>query len=778
MATFKFGRAIDIHWNGYDIQGPADTVFSIPDQLYEEFDADISPVEPTLQWIDTNEFQTLSSSVSVTTLQSTFPIALATTTSGKIISISSSTNPAGYTMVADGTGGVIFQAGSTGALTSVVGVSPISSIVSGNTASVSIDQALLSVADASTATTLRTYVKNSSGSTITKGSVVYVTGADGTNALIDLATASTEAGSSKVLGIAASTMTNNAFGYVIENGQLSNIDTSAATAGSSVWLGNTLGSYVFNSPPAEPSNSVYLGVVTKANASTGEVLVKVQNGYELDELHDVYVGGVSTALPLVYNSTSSGWIAQALTSVGIADNAIVGSKIIDGAVTSGKIADGSVTSAKIAAGAVGSAALGTGAVVSASIATGAVNSSILADNAVVAAKINAGSVGTAKIDSGAATSGQVLTANGSGGASFSTTSVSGTIVTETLTGTGTWTVPSGVKYFDLVVIGGGGGGGSGGLILSSAATTIANGGNSGSTPGSLFIPYYPVGSSTSFSYSVATGGAGGASVSATKAAGVTYAQILTTGNSGSAASGATTFGSRISVGAGAGGVGGGAYAAATGTAQSANAATASTTAFLSYNAITATVGSGQIGQTDGGTANNAVNATLTQYPSLTISNTAVFPLVPTIGLLGDQSVAAQSGSVTISGPGTFVTAVGVGASYDTTTPGVFGRGAGGASAIAKNAAAAGNGETGEAQSGCSGGAVAVRISSGATTATSITATAGSGTSAVGYGASGAGGSGTAFSYASTTLATDSSYTASSGAGGNGSNGVIVIRYIK
>jgi len=39
MATFKFGRYIDIHWNGYDIQGPADTVFSIPDQLYEEFDA-------------------------------------------------------------------------------------------------------------------------------------------------------------------------------------------------------------------------------------------------------------------------------------------------------------------------------------------------------------------------------------------------------------------------------------------------------------------------------------------------------------------------------------------------------------------------------------------------------------------------------------------------------------------------------------------------------------------------------------------------------------------
>ena len=400
MATFKFGRYIDIHWNGYDIQGPADTVFSIPDQLYEEFDADIAPVEPTLVWIDTNEFLTLSNSVSVSQLQGTFPISVTTTTSGKNVSISSSTHPAGYTMVADGTGGVIFQAASTGALTSIVGISPMSTIIVGNTASVilnanyqtagsyqpagtyvtsvvgtspisatgttaitvSVDQSVLTVAAASNAETLRTYVKNSSGSTITKGQAVYVTGADGTNALIGLASASADPTSSKTLGIAANTMTNNAFGYVIENGQLSNIDTSAATAGSSVWLGSTPGSLVFNTPPAEPNHAVYLGVVTKANPSTGEILVKVQNGYELDELHDVFVGGVSTALPLVYSSTSSGWVAQALTSVGIADNAIV------------------------------------------------------------AAKISAGSVGTAAISSGAAANGAVLTANGTGGATFATSS--------------------------------------------------------------------------------------------------------------------------------------------------------------------------------------------------------------------------------------------------------------------------------------------------------------------------------------------------------------------
>ena len=494
MATFKFGRAIDLHWNGYDIQGPAETVFSIPDQLYEEFDADIAPVEPTLVWIDTNEFLTLTNTVSTATLSASLPIALTTTTSGKTISLSSTTALNGYLLAADGTGGTIWTPASTSSLTSVIGVSPISAAISGGTVSVSIDQSAITGATSATNTeVLRSYVKNASGSTITKGSVVYITGADGTNALIGLSSASTEATSSKTLGILASTLTNNAFGYVIKDGQISNIDTSAASAGSSVWLGNTPGSYVFNAPPAEPSHSVYLGVVTKANVSTGEIVVKVQNGYELDELHDVFVGGVSTALPLVYSSTSSGWVAQELTSVGIADNAIVAAKIAAGAVGTAALATGAVTSIKIAAGAVDTAALGTGAVISAKIAAGAVDTSALgtaavisakiaasavtsghiaagavgsaaiatgsinsthlatasvgasqiidasiasaelADNAVVAAKINAAAVNTAKIDSTGGSSGWVLTANGTGGATFSVAAGGGIIAVTTIT---------------------------------------------------------------------------------------------------------------------------------------------------------------------------------------------------------------------------------------------------------------------------------------------------------------------------------------------------------
>jgi hypothetical protein len=299
MATFKFGRAIDIHWQGYEIVGPANTVFSIPDQLYEEFDADIAPVEPTLEWIDTNEFLTLQNSVSVTTLTGTSPIVVTETSAGRDISLSANYQTAGTYV------------------TSVTGTAPITA--SGTTAiTVGIDQAAITANSATNAEVLRTYVKNTSGSTMTKGQAVYVNGATGTNVTIQLATATSEVGSSKTLGLLAQDLTNNAFGYVIESGLIAGIDTSAATAGASVWLGDTPGSRVYNSPPAEPSHSVFLGIVARSNVNNGEILVQVQNGYELDELHDVSAASPSDGDIIQYKNSSSLWTKSSVAAAGIA----------------------------------------------------------------------------------------------------------------------------------------------------------------------------------------------------------------------------------------------------------------------------------------------------------------------------------------------------------------------------------------------------------------------------------------------------------------------------
>ncbi len=336
MAKFTFGKAVDIHWNGYEIVGPALTEFSIPDQLYEEFEGDFREVEPSLTWTDTNEFATLSASVSASTLSATAPIALTSTSTGKIISFSSGTSPNGYLLSADGSGGTIFTPASTSGLTSVVGVSPISAIVSGGTVSVSltgtyvnaiigtspasvvtssgtstvsIDQAAITGATAATnAQVVRFYVKNTTGTTIPKGSAVYVSGATGDNALISLASAPPDPSSSKTLVLTAESIATDAFGYVIEAGYLTDIDTSATTAGAAVWLGNTAGSLSFVNPPAKPSHAVYLGVVVRVQSMNGSILVKVQNGYELNELHDVNAGSPADGQALIWQASTSQWV--------------------------------------------------------------------------------------------------------------------------------------------------------------------------------------------------------------------------------------------------------------------------------------------------------------------------------------------------------------------------------------------------------------------------------------------------------------------------------------
>ena len=145
-------------------------------------------------------------------------------------------------------------------------------------------------------------VKNNHGSTIYKGQPVYIKGANGGNILVGLASNTGEATSSKTLGlIVQDSLAQNAFGTVITDGLLQNFDTSAAVAGDPVWLGPN-GSLIYGlaNKPYAPDHLVYLGVVTRAQ-NNGELFVKVQNGYELDELHDVAVKNSPTGQFLFKN---------------------------------------------------------------------------------------------------------------------------------------------------------------------------------------------------------------------------------------------------------------------------------------------------------------------------------------------------------------------------------------------------------------------------------------------------------------------------------------------
>lgn len=151
-------------------------------------------------------------------------------------------------------------------------------------------------------------VRNSTGSTLTKGQIVYLSGATGNRPNAILAQANTEATSSKTIGMVMANIANNTDGQIAVNGTLHDLDTSAFTAGDSLWLSaTTAGGYVANTPPAEPNHAVFIGYVARVHPTQGRIVLNIQNGYELDELHGVQITTPSNGQVLAYNSTSGLW---------------------------------------------------------------------------------------------------------------------------------------------------------------------------------------------------------------------------------------------------------------------------------------------------------------------------------------------------------------------------------------------------------------------------------------------------------------------------------------
>jgi hypothetical protein len=150
-----------------------------------------------------------------------------------------------------------------------------------------------------TATVVRKYVRNNSGVPIPKGAAVYQTGSSGTTLTVALADASAEATAAQTLGLAQEAIAHNSNGYIVAVGLLDGISTATLTEGQIVWLSETAGEGT-TTRPTQPAHGVVLGYCVKQSAGTAGILyVKVDNGLELEELHDVLISGAATDQALV-----------------------------------------------------------------------------------------------------------------------------------------------------------------------------------------------------------------------------------------------------------------------------------------------------------------------------------------------------------------------------------------------------------------------------------------------------------------------------------------------
>lgn len=149
---------------------------------------------------------------------------------------------------------------------------------------------------------LLAYVVNAESTTIGKGQAVYLFQAQGNKASVKLANNTGDPTSAKTLGLAAENISAGQAGFVMCQGVLDGVNTGAYAEGDTLYLGSSPGSLT-SVKPAAPNHLVYLGVVERANAGNGQIYVRAQNGYELDEIHDVQIVTPTAGQILIYNGT-------------------------------------------------------------------------------------------------------------------------------------------------------------------------------------------------------------------------------------------------------------------------------------------------------------------------------------------------------------------------------------------------------------------------------------------------------------------------------------------
>lgn len=142
---------------------------------------------------------------------------------------------------------------------------------------------------------------------MTKGQAVYIAGAQGNRLSITLAQANSESASTKTFGLLYENIAKNANGWVVTEGMVFNIDTSAFAEGAVLWLSASTPGSLTTTRPTAPNHGVFVGVVVRSHHINGSIFVKVQNGFELQELHNVLITNPQNGDVIKYNASTGIW---------------------------------------------------------------------------------------------------------------------------------------------------------------------------------------------------------------------------------------------------------------------------------------------------------------------------------------------------------------------------------------------------------------------------------------------------------------------------------------
>ena len=180
-------------------------------------------------------------------------------------------------------------------------------------------------------------ILNKTGSTLNDMHVVYITGAQGNRLTAALALANSDATSAATIGVVTQTIANNQQGFVTTTGLVRQVNTSAWAEGDQLYLSPTTPGDITNVKPVAPQHLVVIGWVVRSHAVNGSIFVTVNNGYELEELHNVLISTPVNGQVLTYESSTGLWTNKNSTGGGsgnvdggVSNSIYTVSQVVDG----------------------------------------------------------------------------------------------------------------------------------------------------------------------------------------------------------------------------------------------------------------------------------------------------------------------------------------------------------------------------------------------------------------------------------------------------------------
>lgn len=169
------------------------------------------------------------------------------------------------------------------------------------------------------------YVKNQTGSTITKGSIVKFAGTLGSSGKLLIAPflANGSSPSEYVVGVMLDDIADGSDGFAVDHGKIYNYNTSGWVDSTVLYASATVPGGFTPTRPEAPNNKVTCAAVIHSHASAGVLQVRISLGSQLGNDELVELSSLVSNQTLIFNSTTGRFENMSLKTVN--GNSLIGS---------------------------------------------------------------------------------------------------------------------------------------------------------------------------------------------------------------------------------------------------------------------------------------------------------------------------------------------------------------------------------------------------------------------------------------------------------------------